>query len=167
MFRSAGRVWMNQRLTQRLAKAVEAIRVWLPTAPQQFRQFIEEAREDPRALTKSPAFRVGVILCGGLVVALILHGVGQWIAPSADMGSPAELVPVTVRCVSPSCKRLKERVTIMVERDFDDWPAECPRCKQKTLYPLVRCHNSKCRQWVTPKIKEDGSWWCPKCGSRL
>lgn len=158
---------MNQRLTQRLARAVEAVRVWLPTAPQQFRRFVEEAREDPRALLRSPAFRVGAILGCGLVVALILHGVGQWVAPSADMGSPAELVPVTVRCTGQGCKLAKERTTIKIERDFDDWPAECPRCKQRTLYPVVRCHNSKCRQWVIPRIKDDGSWRCPKCGSRL
>ena len=106
---------MNLKLTQRVTEAIEAVRVWLPTAPQEVRRFVEGVREDPRAAVRSPAFRITLIATSGLLLVIIVYGLGEWVAPSSNMGEPAELVPFKVRCANPKCtwrrvwKRPRER----------------------------------------------------------
>jgi hypothetical protein len=157
----------TQRFTQMISRQVEALRAWLPTAPQQLRSFVEEARADPSIIFRGTAVRVALIAGGGLLLALIVYAAGQWIAPSTNMGEPAETVPYSVRCTNPHCTWSKQRQTIELDREFDDWPTECPTCKKDTLYPFARCHNTKCRKWVVPRIMDDGSWRCPKCGAKM
>ena len=72
-----------------------------------------------------------------------------------------------VRCHNPQCKWSKGLHTIQLEPDFDDWPTDCPKCNQEKLRPVVSCPNTKCRKWVVPRVLEDGSRFCPKCGSRM
>lgn len=158
---------MDLKLNQRIAQAVEAVRVWLPNAPQQFRAFVEECRADPMAMLRTPAARVMIIASSGLVLAVVIYSVGEWVAPSQNMGQTAETVSVRVRCMNPQCPWNKGSVQVKMDVDFDNWPAKCSQCKQKTLYPLRCCHNSKCRKWVVPITKPDGSMRCPACGAPM
>lgn len=158
---------MDLKLNQRITEAVEAVRVWLPNAPQHLRAFVEECRADPMAMLRTTAARVTIIASSGLVLAIVIYSVGEWIAPSDKMGETAEIVSVRVRCMNPKCAWHKTSTQIKVDVDFDDWPTKCSQCKQKTLYPLRRCHNSKCRKWVVPITKPDGSMRCPKCGAPM
>lgn len=155
---------MDLKLTQRVTQAVEAVRVWLPAVPYHAREFAVQFRADPMAMLRTPGARVAIISCVGFVLVLTIYSVGEWIAPSDDMGDVAETVSVRVRCVNAKCEWKKGNHTCKVDVDFDDWPTECPKCEQDTLYPVLRCHNSKCRKWVVPRIQQDGTKRCPRCG---
>ncbi|MBN1343351.1 MAG: hypothetical protein JXQ73_11760 [Phycisphaerae bacterium] len=158
---------MNLKIGERLMHVLEAFRVWLPTASQDARRLAEEVREDPRGVLQSTAVRVGIIMIGGLTLVLIVYKAGIWLAPPVENPQTAEVVPFRVKCLNPQCEWSKAPGTVNFEIDFNDWPTTCPKCQQKTLYPYVCCHNKECRKWVVPKILEDGTKVCPRCGAKL
>lgn len=158
---------MIDKVKQQLSEYVQAFRAWLPGAPQHVRHLGEEIAADPRAVLQTMPVRIAMIVVGGLVLVLVVYGTGQWLAPPVDNPEPAEVVPFRVRCLNPECAWSKDPGTIMRDRDFNRWPTECPKCGKDKLYPWMRCHNSECGRWVVPKILEDGSKWCPRCGSKL
>ncbi len=156
---------MARNYSDRLLEWLNAFRAWLPNASQDARNLAEEVKDDPSVALRSPYVRVGLIVAGGLVLAMVVYWLGDWIAPADQMGEQPEQVPYRVRCTNPKCPLHKKPDFIAMERGFDDWPAECPKCGKDTLYPYVQCQ--KCRKWVVPKILDDGSKRCPRCGAPL
>jgi hypothetical protein len=155
---------MKQKLVERVHELATAFRLWLPTAPQQIRLFIASAKEDPGAILRSPAARITGLIVGGIFLLIIGSCVARWISPRGPMGSPAELASYHVQCLNPKCKFSG---TVRLKPRFKKWPTECPKCKERTLYPYMLCYNNKCRKWVVPKVQPDGSLRCPACGAPL
>ncbi len=154
----------KEEITRKVVEAVTAVRLWLPTAPQRFRLFIVSAKEDPWAMLRSPAIRVMALASAGFVVLLFVSCLGDWLWPSREMGTPSETATFRVSCTNPQCRFAGK---LQFEPHFRKWPTQCPKCKQKTLYPYVLCKNTKCRKWVTPTVQPDGKMRCPACGAGL
>lgn len=90
---------------------------------------------------------VGAALIGGALLVYLALAPG-WIGHSDDY-------PVRVIC--KQCGESEMRIAFR-----QSYPVQCPKCGNKTAWPLLECHN--CRKTFVANASA-GEIRCPNCGS--
>jgi len=157
---------MAQESPNRLVEWYLALREWAPTVPRRLREWRDAVRAEPALIWETLTVRYSVYGLAGLTLIMIASSLSGWIAPPAPAGvrGPSNEADFHVICNDPKCG---EHFLITRKKNFDDFPVQCPKCKQQTGYAARRCTSTTCGgKWVVPVIR-DGVRYCPRCNERL
>ena len=139
---------------------------WLPAQWTRLKDWFSAVRAEPHLFWQTPQVRYGGIAVGVLVAVWFLAGLARMLEPAnaREMQPQATTATFHVLCTNPDCKH-----HFLVERKFgfDDFPVQCPRCKQKTGQHAVRCVSTLCGGKYVAPIEMDGELRCPECGAVL
>ncbi len=139
---------------------------WLPTQRHKFGEWWVAVREEPRLLWNTPQFVYSLIGLGVIIAIVVVAWLTDFVAPPppSDARDKATTANFHVVCSQPECLH-----HFMIEREFgfDDFPVECPRCKQDTGQQGQRCRSNTCRGRYVPTIEKDGHIHCRICDATL
>ena len=146
----------------KLTKLMVTLREWLPTV----RPFLAEryafARETPGLVWRLPEVRWSIIVLGVLlVVTLLRFSFGLFsLVPAGEIQRRATTGDFQVVCTNEQCKK---HFVINRKFKFDDFPVECPTCKQETGQRALRCRSKTCRGQLVPTEIRGGDYVCRQC----
>ncbi len=135
---------MSDTRRHSLADLPHRLRERMANLPNDWKQWREGFRQDPAVLWHSPLVRICGLVVVGIVVLAGVHWFISGLVP-ADHGTGGEAVNLAtlfVACTNSQCRA--DRVTRQ-PMDFKDWPLECERCGQATVYRATRC--GTCGRW--------------------
>lgn len=157
---------MAQERPNRLAEWVLLVRRHAPVVKQQFADWLDACKQEPRLIWETAAIRYTTYLVTGMIVVqVVLSSVTAFqppLPPSAK--AAATTADFHVLCTNPACVT---HFVIHRRFGFDDFPVQCPRCNRETGQAARQCLSNKCRgTWVVPVKKSSGSQ-CPYCSGNL
>ena len=146
----------------KLAKVIVAFREWLPTVKPYLQERYAFVRDTPGLVWRLPEVKYPLIALGGLLVVGLLRFVIGFLSPvPGDSFKPqATTGDFQVVCTNEQCKK---RFVINRKFKFDDFPVECPACKQHTGRRALRCHSKACRGQLVPTEIRSGDYVCRQC----
>lgn len=156
---------MAQESPNRLAEWVLLVRRQAPVIKQQFADWLDACKQEPRLIWETAAIRYTTYLVTGMIVVqVVLSSVTAFqppLPPSAK--AAATTADFHVICTNSACAT---HFVIHRSFGFDDFPVQCPLCKQETGLAARQCLSSKCHgRWVVP-IEKSGMK-CSICGGNL
>lgn len=153
---------LSDRRIPSLAEIPHRIRQQLRDLPGRWRTLREDIRQDPSRFWQSPLVRVpAYVLLGAVLLVSLSYGI-RALTPGGTLAvheRPTATATLYVACTNPECRATYRTQQLM---DFDDWPLECEKCGQKTVYRAQRCR--ECRRWFANVPGEKST--CPHCASR-
>ncbi len=146
----------------KLAKAVVAFREWLPTVKPSLQERYAFVRDTPGLVWRLPEVRYPLIALGGLLTILLLRFALSLFNPvSQEQFTPlATTGDFHVICTNQQCRK---RFVINRKFKFDDFPVDCPACKQETGRRALRCRSKTCRGQLVPTAIRGGDYVCQRC----
>ncbi len=153
---------MSDRRLPSFAELPHLVRAQLEGLPVRWREWRTTLRDDPGALWRSPAFRLGAFIALGLLLILALY----WVVGALTPGGrerPAQQVTrrasVYVACTNPACRA---EYIVKEPASAKDWPLRCATCGQRTLYRATRC--PECSHWYA--VAPGAPAGCPLCAEK-
>lgn len=157
---------MAQERPSRLSEWLMLLRERGPVVREQFREWLDEVREEPRLIWESPAVRYVAYAVGALVVFYVVSATARSISPPPppQAGPRAITADFHVLCANDSCRH---HFLIHRKFGFRGFPVTCPSCERKSGLRARKCNSPSCRgRWVAPT--EGGNEpKCPRCGDSL
>ncbi len=147
----------------KFAKVVVAFREWLPTVKPYLAERYAPVRETPGLLWRLPEVRYTALALGVLVALSIFQFAGGCLsfAPEGEVQPLATTGDFHVVCTNEQCKK---HFVINRKFKFDDFPVECPTCKQDTGQRALRCRSKTCGGQLVPTEIRGGDYVCRQCG---
>jgi hypothetical protein len=157
---------MAQEDPNRFSEWLMLLRRQAPIVRQRAADWVDAVREEPILIWHTPAVRYGVYFAVGMVLMWGGVRLTRALAPPLPSGARAvaDSADFHVVCSNEACNA---HFIIHREFGFDDFPVECPACKQLTGRAAVRCNAPACKgRWVAP-LPDGDQLKCPHCGRRL
>lgn len=155
---------MAQEKPNRLVEWLMLARTQTPVLHERLAIWWTAVREEPRLAWETTAVRYVVYVIGAVVLWRTVAW-GIWFIsppPPPDAKPQATTADFHVLCTEPRCGT---HFVIHRAFGFDDFPVECPQCKQRTGQAARLCNSPTCDgRWVVPFLR-DGTKTCPYCGS--
>ncbi len=148
----------------KLTKAVIVFREWLPTVKPFLQERYAFVRATPGVFWRLPEIKYTALALGVLIVVLVLRFSVGFFSPLPDgqVKPRATTGDFHVICTNQQCR---QHFAIDRKFKFDDFPVECPTCKQETGQRALRCYSTTCRGQLVPTEIRRGDYACLKCGN--
>ena len=139
---------------------------WLPAQWERVKEWTSVVRAEPALVWETPAVRYTAFALAVLLGVWLLVWAVSLLEPpgAAEMQAGNSTVGFHVVCSNRECGR---HFMITREEDFDDFPVQCPFCKQKTGQHAMRCLSPTCQGTYVIPIEVDGELRCSECGAVL
>ena len=150
---------MSQERHPQLGDLPDQIREQSAEVRRSFSEWWKAVQADPALLWSNTAVRIVLWIVFGLCAMLIVYIVTHAFAPApatSEAPKPPPTATLYVACANPSCLK---SYTVERPMDFKDWPIQCEKCAQRSVYRAILC--PECRHWyaVAPGHKRI----CPFC----
>ncbi len=144
----------------KLGQYIDAFKEWLPSVRLRLGEWVDVCRAEPALIWQTPAVRYTTYATLALIGVYILSAVAGLFGP-ARVAEPARTADFNVVCTNPACGH---HFVINRKFGYDDFPVQCPKCRQETGARALRYKDGPCAgQWAPVQTGDAGQLQLPPC----